>query len=183
MENFLGEIRLFPIDYAPTGWTLCDGRQLTIQQNQALYALIGNTFGGDLRTYFNVPDLRGRVPIGYTTNPAVKPAPVTSTYAMGANGGAEGVALTQAQIPPHNHAVMAQPAAANLNAPTGAFYALPSNATPTTMYGSASSPSGLTALHPQTVGVAGANASHDNMQPSLVLGFYIATTGIWPSRD
>jgi len=183
MDPFLGEIRLFSTDYAPTGWTLCDGRQLTIQQNQALYALIGITFGGDARTYFNVPDLRGRVPIGYTTNPAVKPAPVTSTYAMGANGGAEGVALTQIQIPPHNHAVMAQPATANLNAPTSAFYALPTNATPTTMYGSAASQSGLTALHPQTVSVAGANASHDNMQPSLVLGFYIATVGIWPSRD
>lgn len=183
MENFLGEIRIFPMDYAPTGWTLCDGRQLTIQQNQALYALIGITFGGDARTYFNVPDLRGRAPIGYTTNPGVKPAPVTQTYAIAASGGSEGVALAQTQIPLHTHTVMAQPATANAGQPAGTFYATPTNGTPTTMYAAASSQSDVTTLHPATVSPSGASAPHNNMQPSLVLGFYIATAGLWPARD
>lgn len=176
-DAFVGEIRLFPIDWAPDGWLPCDGRSLPVGPNSILFSLIGTEFGGDGVNTFNLPDLRGRVPVSQGVNPLASP-PVS--YKVGSYGGLESVALTAAQVPPHTHDVravaapattaavvsggndlLAEPEASrNLYAQTGAFAALAAD----------------------SVSRAGGGAAHDNMQPSLVLNFCICTVGVYPRR-
>src|SRR5688500_2728667 len=111
MEPFLGEIRLVPFTFAPRGWALCAGQLLPINQNQALLALLGTTYGGNGRTAFALPDLRGRVPLG------AGDAATGSTYALGSTGGAEAVRLTTSQLPAHAHTVRASSGAATTAEP------------------------------------------------------------------
>jgi len=173
-DAFIGEIRLFTMDWVPRGWLPCDGRTLQIQSNQALAALLGNQFGGDGKTTFSLPDLRGRVPVGQGSNPLTSP-PVT--YAVGNYGGLEGVALTAAQLPPHTHDVRALATAGTTASAVGAYLAEPED--PHYLY----APTGaLVPLAADSVSQEGGGAAHNNMQPSLVLNFCICTEGLFPSR-
>jgi microcystin-dependent protein len=177
-EYFIGEIRLFAFGITPNGWLPCDGRVLNIQTNATLYSLLGSQFGGDGKTTFALPDLRGRAIVGAGIS-----AHGGSTYTAGKAGGVEGVALTSAQMVQHFHTVTASAANASAAAAKGNFFA---NAVPTTgsgtelLYNAAST--GLQPLAPGVIGSTGGSAAHDNMQPSLVLNYCISTTGVYPSR-
>ncbi|MEA5125687.1 phage tail protein [Xanthomonas floridensis] len=176
-DAFVGEIRLFPIDWAPAGWLPCDGRQLPINSNVALASLLGNQFGGDGKTTFNLPDLRGRVPVGQGVNPLTTP---TVVYTVGTYGGLESVALTATQIPPHTHMVNAVAAAGTTAAvQTAANVLLAEPPAPHFLYASTGT---LTALAADSVSQEGGGGAHNNMQPSLVLNFCICTVGIYPQR-
>ncbi|KAB7768846.1 phage tail protein [Xanthomonas maliensis] len=174
-DAFVGEIRLFPTDWAPAGWLPCDGRALPINSNAALASLLGAQFGGDGKTTFNLPDLRGRVPVGQGVNPLTSP-PVS--YTVGTYGGLEAVALTAAQIPPHIHEVNAFAAAATTAAASTTVLLAQTEASQN-LYAPAGTP---TALAADSVSQQGAGAAHNNMQPSLVLNFCICTVGIYPPR-
>lgn len=163
-EPFLSEIRIMSFSFPPRGWALCDGQLLPINQNQALFSLLGTTFGGDGRVNFGLPDLRGRTPIH-----------VGGSHTLGERGGEQAHTLSISEIPTHTHVAMAANAAASTNAPTGAFLA-PSTA----VY---HAPSALTALNAGTITNTGGSQAHLNMQPFLTLNFSIALQGIFPSPN
>jgi microcystin-dependent protein len=172
MDPYLGEIKLWALNYAPQGWALCNGALLSIQSNTALYSLLGTQYGGDGVRTFALPDLRGRVPVA---NGNVK---------VGATGGEETVTLTAQQMPQHTHPVNVYPNAADKGPGLGSHIAAPvTKTTPTTnlnLYAAASA--NQVALNPATVSTAGSGATHDNMQPWLALNYYIATVGVYPSH-
>jgi microcystin-dependent protein len=183
-DYFLGEIRIFSINYAPSGWLDCNGQILQINGNQALYSLIGTTYGGDGRTTFAVPDLRGRVPLSAgTTSPY-------ATYPVGLQGGVEAVVLGVPNLPVHTHTIAAETAQGTTIDPTGGFFAA---ATPGSdgisglvsapnIYGPISLPSQTVSLNAGVVGAAaGGGAAHPNLQPYLALRFCISTSGIYPT--
>lgn len=165
-EPFLGEIRIMSFVFAPKGWALCNGQLLPINQNQALFSLLGTTFGGDGRVNFALPDNRGRTPIH-----------VGSGYTLGERGGEQAHTLTISEIPTHTHV---------LNGTTAnATVALPSNSitfarSGTPMYGA---PANLVSMNPQGTSNVGGSQAHLNMQPFLTLNFCIALQGIYPSRN
>ena len=172
-EPFVGEIRMFAGNFAPRGWAFCDGQLLAVNQNDALFSLLGTIYGGDGRTTFGLPDLRGRIPIHAGTGPGLSPR------RLGSKGGAENVTLTTNQLPNHNHAMQAVAAAGNATSPQGAHLANaaggnpflnPATSTTTNMSGSA-------------VGNAGGGQSHTNLMPTLCVNFIIALFGIFPSRQ
>lgn len=163
-EPFLSEIRIMSFVFAPKGWALCNGQLLPINQNQALFSLLGTTFGGDGRVNFALPDLRGRVPIH-----------VGGGHTVGEKGGEQAHTLSIAELPTHTHVVQGVNTNAATNVPTGN-----SLANTTALY---HSPSNLTSLNPQTVGNVGGSQAHLNMQPFLVLSFCIALQGIFPSPN
>lgn len=161
-EPFLGEIRLFAGNFAPRGWAFCNGQALPIAQNAALFSLLGTTYGGDGRTTFALPDLRGRVPLHPDAN-----------VVYGAQGGAETVTLAAANLPAHRHAVPAAAGAATTGDPREGPPALAR--VPTFAAGSAAPMDAR--LEP-----AGGGQPHDNMGPYTVVSFIIALEGIFPAR-
>ena len=162
-EPFLAEIRIMSFDFAPKGWAMCNGQLLPINQNQALFSLLGTTYGGDGRVNFALPDLRARVPIHEG-----------SGHTLGERGGEQAHTLSIAELPQHTHMVNASSAATGGNAnPTGRFLGGGNN-----VYHSASD---LTAMNPNTVTNVGGSQAHLNMQPFLTLSFCIALQGIFPS--
>jgi microcystin-dependent protein len=161
-EPFLSEVRMMSFVFAPKGWALCDGQLLPINQNQALFSLLGTTFGGDGRVNFALPDLRGRVPIH-----------VGSGHTLGERGGEAAHTLTIAELPTHTHVAQASSSNATVAVPTGNVMASTSNG-----YAPASN---LTALLPNTIGSVGGSQAHLNMQPFLTISFCIAIQGIFPS--
>lgn len=165
MDPFIGEIRMFAGNFAPVGWLICDGTLLPIQNYDALYSLLGTTYGGNGTTTFALPDLRGRIPIHRNTQ-----------YPQGAAGGTETVTLTPAQLPAHTHTAKVQSAAADQASPTGNVWAT----SPTSQFANVT-PSGT--MSPSTVAIAGASQPHDNMMPFQVLNFIIATEGIFPTQN
>ena len=170
-EPFLGEIRVFSFGTIPKGWLPCNGQILAISQNTALFALLGTTYGGNGVNNFALPDLRGRVGINAGT------APSGTTYVQGETGGSESVTLTSSTVPPHSHAFMASTVTATGQAPSG-------NVLAPIAGGSLAfaAPATLQALEVNSVTPAGGNLPHENRQPSLVLSYCIATSGIFPSR-
>lgn len=189
MEPFFGDIRIFaypvnaqgvPSQGNLTGWLPCDGRSLPVAQNQALYSLIGFNYGGS-GANFNIPDLRGRIPIGAGTGPT------GNLYQLAHSGGTETVTLTSTQVPTHTHqfnmsqAAGTSPALAD-NHVLGTVVSAKSGTSPVPLYANYS-PSSSVALNPNSIEAAGGNQSHANMQPYLALGFFIATTGIYPTRS
>lgn len=180
MEPYLGEIRLFsfaPATRTVTGWMLCDGRTLAINQWQALFALLGTAYGGDGKTNFKIPDLRSRVPMHRGVLDG-------TTYAQGTSGGAETVQLTATQLPSHSHDVKATQASSKqtYTASNALFGTVSSKkATPAKVYAPFSATTKV-ALHPLTVESAGNSTGHPNMQPYLAIGYFMCSAGLWPSR-
>jgi microcystin-dependent protein len=171
MSNpFLGEIQLFGGNFAPRGWALCSGQLLPISQNDALYSLVGTTYGGDGQVTFGLPDLRGRRPVSQGQGPNL------SNYVLGQVGGVEAVTLSTPELPGHTHQVLAVAGTASASSPAAnAWAAWPDNQYTT------GSPSGQLAA--ASTAVAGGNQSHDNLSPYLVVNFIIALQGVYPSRN
>ena len=161
-EPFLSEIRIMSFVFAPKGWALCNGQLLPINQNQALFALLGTTFGGDGRVNFALPDLRARVPIH-----------VGSGHTLGERGGEQAHTLSIAELPTHTHLEQASPNVGDAVNPTNAVLASASN-----VYRTADN---LTALGATSVTNVGGSQAHLNAQPFLTLSFCIALQGIFPS--
>lgn len=162
-EPFLSEIRIVSFNFAPKGWAQCNGQLLPINQNQALFALLGTTYGGNGQTTFALPNLRGQVPI-HTGN----------GHTLGESGGSTAVTVTQQQMPQHTHQLQASGQNASTNQGSGQLLAQS-----TAVY---HSPSNLTPLHPTSVASVGGSQPHNNMMPYLVLNFVIALQGVFPAR-
>jgi microcystin-dependent protein len=174
-DPFLGELALVPYNFAPTGWAFCDGQLLLISQNTALFSLLGTQFGGNGINTFALPDLRGRVPIHVGGSGA---GPGLSTYAIGEIGGAEVVTLLATQMPAHTHGLTASAANGNTDTP-GPTTVLAKNAAGVPQF-STGAPG--TTMAPASIGLAGSNLPHSNLQPYLGLNWIIAMQGIFPSR-
>lgn len=162
-EPFLSEIRIMSFVFPPKGWALCNGQLLPINQNQALFSLLGTTFGGDGRVNFALPDLRGRTPIH-----------VGSGHTLGERGGEQAHTVSIAELPTHTHVMNGTGNDATVNVPTNAALAKSSGR----LYGA---PTNLVALAPSAVTNTGGSQAHLNMQPFLTLSFCIALQGIFPS--
>ncbi len=168
-EPFLAEIRLVGFNFAPRGWAFCDGQIMPINQNQSLYSLLGTTYGGDGRTSFALPDLRGRTPLHVGSSNG-------NDHALGNKAGAETITLSQDQMPNHDHNLKATSDAAS--APTASGNVL--GKASTQLYNTAQS---LQTMNPAAVSSVGGNQAHNNMQPYLALNFCIALKGLFPSRN
>ena len=166
-EPYLAEIRIFSFSFAPKGWAICAGQLLPINQFQAIFALLGTTYGGNGTTNFALPDLRSRVPMHQG-----------NAFVEGQIGGEEAHTLSVNEIPSHSHFVNASSVRGNSNSPAGNFLAVSSRFA---LYSALLSTQ--TTLQPATVGSAGGGQPHANLQPYLVLNFCIALTGIFPSRN
>lgn len=162
-EPFLSEIRMMSFSFPPRGWALCNGQLLPINQNQALFSLLGTTFGGDGRVNFALPDLRARVPLH-----------VGGGHTLGERGGEQAHTLSSAEMPQHNHQLVAKNIQADNTNPQNRYFAN-SAATP---YGSTGS---IKALGMGTLSNIGGSQAHTNMQPFLTINFCIALQGIFPS--
>jgi microcystin-dependent protein len=165
-EPFLSEIRIMSFVFAPKGWALCNGQLLPINQNQALFSLLGTTFGGDGRVNFALPDLRGRTPIH-----------VGSGHTLGERGGEQAHTLSIAELPTHTHVLNASSTTGNAPVPSGPSGNILASS-PNQIYGP---PNNLTALNTASVTNVGGSQAHLNMQPFLALSFCIALQGIFPS--
>jgi microcystin-dependent protein len=165
-EPFLSEIRIFSFNFAPKGWALCNGQLLPINQNQALFSLLGTTFGGDGRVNFGLPNLQGRTPIH-----------VGSGFSLGQQGGEQSHTISMAELPTHTHVVNGSANAAT-NVPTNTTVL--GKSAPQASYGA---PASLTAMDSRSVSNIGGSQAHLNMQPYLTLNFCIALQGIFPSSN
>jgi microcystin-dependent protein len=161
---FLGEIRIVAFNFAPRGWAFCNGQLLPINQNQALFSLLGTTYGGNGQTTFALPDLRGRVPFH-----------VGNGFTQGQQGGEENHTLAIGELPAHTHPATGSSASANAVAPSGNLWGSLSSG------GYAQAPD--TTLNPASIAGVGGGQPHNNMAPYLVLNFAIALQGIFPSRS
>ncbi len=172
-EPFIGQIKIFGFIFAPENWANCNGALLPINQNQALYAIIGTTFGGDGTTTFALPELRGRMALGHDLSNA-KP------YAtpLGRIAGQETVTLTTAQMPTHTHSVQASSDDASEILPTDNVFAT----TNKTIYAQFN-PNNLVNLNTNAVSSAGGGQAHENRMPSLAVNFCISLDGIFPPRN
>ena len=162
-EPFLSEIRMTSFSFPPKGWALCDGQLLPINQNQALFSLLGTTFGGDGRVNFGLPDLRGRTPIH-----------VGSGHTLGERGGEPSHTLSTGELPQHTHVLSGSSADADNPLPGNNLLAR----APQQVYGPATN---LVALNPGTVPNVGGSQAHPNLQPFLTLSLSIALQGLFPS--
>lgn len=172
MEGYLAQIIMFAGTFAPRNWAYCDGTILPISQYTALFSLIGTTYGGDGRTTFALPDLRGRAAIHAGHGPGL------SNRVLGQKGGEEAVALTVPQLASHTHQAYCQSAAGNTNSPIGNIWSTDAGTTSAT-YSSVSHNENMAA---NAIGPAGNGQPHDNMSPFLVVNYVICIQGIYPSR-
>jgi microcystin-dependent protein len=163
-EPFISEIKIVSFNFPPKGWALCNGQLLPINQNQALFSLLGTTYGGNGQTTFALPDIRGRIPIH-----------MGGGHTLGESAGAQSHTLTTNELPTHQHAwqgnsqnASGSVAVGNLVASSNKLYA---------------APAALTSINPATVGNVGGSQPHENRQPYLTLNYVIALTGIFPSRN
>ena len=172
-EPFIGEIRMFAGNFAPRQWAFCDGQLIAVSQNDALFSLIGTAYGGDGRTTFQLPDLRGRIPVHYGTGPGLSNYPN-----VGIKYGAEKVSLTDQQIPPHNHPLQASTNPVDSEAPQGRV-----TGKQAVGYYNAFEANREADFASNTVGLNGANEAHNNVMPYLCVNFIISLFGIYPSRN
>ena len=179
MEPFLGQIMMVGFNFAPRGWALCEGQLLSISQNQALFSLLGTIYGGDGRTTFALPDLRGRMALHPGQGPGLPP------YTLGEKSGSPTNTLLVSNLPPHNHPIQASSANGTQSDPSGAF---PANANVVTERGAdpigvkAYATSSNGAMAPGMVGSSGGGQPFNNMPPYLAVYHVIALQGIFPSR-
>ena len=163
-QPYVGEIRMFAGNFAPSGWMFCEGQQLPISENETLFQLIGTTYGGDGQSTFALPDLRGRIPIHQGNG-----------FILAETGGAEEITLTVSQIPAHSHPLLASTGPGNVNTPGGNVTAESAGVkiyiedTPTTP------------MNPVSVSPTGGSQPHTNFQPYLCIDFIISLFGIFPS--
>ena len=177
-NQYIGEIRLAGFGFPPKGWALCNGQLSPINQNQALFSLLGTFYGGDGRTNFALPDFRSRLPLGMGQGPGL------SNYVIGQIGGVENVTLNVTQIPQHNHLFNVTTANATAAAPGSTLLPAAPTASNASLYATASSPALETqALAPQSCGSTGGSQPHANIMPCLCVSFIIALQGIFPSRS
>ena len=162
---YLGEIRLFAGNFAPVGWALCQGQLLAISENDALFSLLGTTYGGDGQNTFALPNLSSRIPVHQG-----------SGYVLGQAAGSETVTLVSAQLPSHGHQVNAVAGQGGTASPSNAVWAAGSIAA----YSDASP---TVTMSPAAIAPSGGNQPHDNMSPYLVINFIIALEGIYPSQN
>jgi microcystin-dependent protein len=173
MSNpFIGEIRMFGGTFAPAGWAMCQGQLMAISQNDALFTLIGTTYGGDGQETFGIPDLQGRAPVHMGQGPGI-----SQTYQLGEKAGVESVTLTINQIPIHNHALLASTALANSADPTNQLYA---QSTQILVY---TQDVATKFFAPTSMQPSGGSQPHDNMQPFLVITFILSLFGVFPSQN
>ena len=165
-QPFIGEIRMFAGNFAPVGWAFCNGAIIPIDQNDALFNLIGTTYGGDGQTTFALPNLQSRVPIH-----------VGPGFALGQSGGAETVTLTTSQIPAHSHVAQANSNQGTASTPANTVWAAEATLT---QYSNAAPSVGM---DPAALGSAGGSQPHDNMIPFLVINFILSLFGIFPSQS
>ena len=170
-EPMIGEIQWFAGNFAPRGWALCDGQLLLINQNQALFSILGTTYGGDGRVTFGLPDVRGRTIIHQGQGPGL------NNRRLGERAGRETEAITTAQMPAHTHTLRASGGSATTSAPAGNVLASPGR---TRLYDSGEA---NTSMATSAVTSAGAGQAHNNMQPYNTLSCIIALTGVFPSRN
>ena len=165
-EPFLSEIRMMSFNFAPNGWALCNGQQLPINQNQALFSLLGTTFGGNGQTTFGLPNLQGKVPIH-----------TGGGFTLGQTGGEQSHTVTSAELPTHTHALQATSSNGSAIIPTGNLLA---GGTPQPYH---AQDGNVTAMNPASVANVGGSQAHQNMKPFLALNFSIALQGIFPSPN
>lgn len=164
-EPFMGEIKITSFGFAPRGWALCNGQLLAISQNQALFSLLGTTYGGDGRVNFALPDLRGRVPIHFGGG-----------FTLGERAGETAHILIVSELPTHSHTLPATSAAATSTDPVGQSFAVSNNA----LYAEPTTP---LPMDSRLISVAGGSQPHNNLMPFLTLNFCIALQGIFPSQN
>jgi microcystin-dependent protein len=172
-DQFLAEIRVFPFNFAPTGWATCDGQLLPISQNTALFALLGTTYGGDGKSTFALPDLQGSAPMHPGQGQGL------SMHYLGEVGGSQSLTLIDSEIPVHTHTMQANGGAGDLQGPA------PERALAKSTGGLAyqsTTNANLATMAPQTLSPAGGSLPHNNMQPYLTMTFCIALQGIFPQR-
>lgn len=169
MDPFVAEIRIFPFNFAPTGWAWCDGQLLPLSQNTALFSLLGTTYGGNGKSNFALPDLQGRAPMHPGQGPGL------SLHDLGETGGSETVSLLESEIPSHNHLIRIDNAnPAESNDPTGKIVSRPSRPVFST--------TAEVQMADQMLAPAGGDQPHNNLQPYLTLYFCIAMQGVFPPR-
>ncbi len=170
MDPFLGEIRIFPFNFAPTGWAFCNGQLMPLSQNTALFALLGTTYGGDGKSTFALPDLQGQAPMHPGQGPGL------SLHDLGETGGSESVTLLESEIPAHSHAVNVSGRPGTENDAEAQYWAGASINAYTT------NAANLAPMAPQALAAAGGSQPHTNMQPYMTFNFCIALQGIFPQR-
>ncbi len=171
MEGTIAQIILFGGNFAPRSWAFCEGQLLAISSNTALFSILGTIYGGDGRTTFGLPDLRGRVPIHPGSGPGL------SSYRLGQKSGVENVTLLSTQIPSHNHTLMASNDAGTSSEPSNMLLA--NTGALDKEYGTGN----LTPMNGQAISNSGGSQAHTNMQPYLAVNFCICLQGIFPSRS
>lgn len=172
MDAYLGQIRIFAGTYAPQGWAICDGSTLPIVGNEALYGLIGTTYGGDAQSNFKLPDLRGRLPIHVGQGDKM-----ITNYAQGQTVGVETVTITDSTMPAHTHRVNATTVGANQTSPTNNLL----GTTAKGFYELATAPGFTTvALNSVAVQPTGGGMFHDNNMPTIALNYIICLSGLYP---
>ncbi|MGQ7945871.1 phage tail protein [Flavobacterium sp. WC2509] len=171
MDPFVAEIRIFPFNFAPRGWAMCNGQLMPLSQNTALFSLLGTTYGGDGKSTFALPDLQGRTPMHPGQGPGL------SLHDLGETGGSETVSLLQSEIPAHNHNF----SVASLNSQS----TTPSNnilgrGNPLKVYTSGGA---MTAMGANSIAPSGGSLPHNNMMPYLTMNFCLALQGVYPPRS
>jgi microcystin-dependent protein len=170
---FIGEIRMFGGNFAPSGWSFCNGALVGVSQNEALFNLLGTTYGGDGQNTFGLPDLQGRVPVNQGQGGSL------SNYVLGQRDGAETVTLTAQQLPSHTHTALGSATGAGVTSPSNATWG--NSGVSNNSFGAAAAATGT--MNPAALAMNSGGQAHDNMLPFLAISFIISLYGVFPSPN